>query len=284
MTAYTPLQQAKYNALTREMRCEIADCIRQDNLEYVNQLQKPIIPKDTIYTRYIKRAFDIVLSGIALIITSPLNLVLLVCTVFDVGRPIIFKQVRMGRKGVPFHIIKFRNMTNERDSQGELLPAAERVTRFGKFVRATSLDELLNFWSIFKGDMSLVGPRPLKVQTAERLSIRHAARTEVRPGLECPVLQHLDHVETWDDRFENDVWYVENVSLATDARMLLDVVRMTFDMKERRMRAAANGGGFVGYDREGHALDLKSIPEKYLDEVLSRHGMLDDLGEVVVGA
>lgn len=272
---YTPEQQRKFNLLTREMRLEVATCIKRDNLDLANHLHPPVTPRNTVYTRYVKRGIDIVVSGLALLVTSPINLILLAGTALDVGRPLIFKQKRAGRNGKPFLLVKFRNMTNARDSKGELLPAHDRVTKFGSFVRKTSLDELLNFWSIFKGDMSLVGPRPLKEEMASRFSERHSARMAVRPGLECPILKDLDHAPTWDERLENDVWYVENVSFATDVRMLLGVVRMAFDAKTRRYRANANGGGFMGYNEMGKAIDQASIPEHFLDEVLRNHGLLD---------
>lgn len=273
---YTAEQQAKFDLLTREMRLEVADCIKRDNLKSTNRLHAPVNPRKTFYSRFVKRGVDIVISGLALIITSPINLALCIGTALDVGRPIIFKQERTGKDGKPFYIIKFRNMTNATDSNGDLLPARDRITKFGAFVRKTSLDELLNFWSIFKGDMSLVGPRPLKAETADRFSNRHASRMAVRPGLECPILHDFGHAPGWDERLENDVWYVEHVSFATDVRMLLGVIRMTFDAKARRYRANANGGGFMGYDCEGHAIDQASIPEKYLDEVLLRHGLFDE--------
>ena len=272
---YTAEQQAKFDLLTREMRLEVADCIKRDNLEKVNRLHAPVTPRRSLYSRFVKRGIDIVVSAFALVVTFPINVVLCMGTALDVGRPIIFKQRRTGKDGKPFYIIKFRNMTNEKDENGELLPARDRITKFGAFVRKTSLDELLNFWSIFKGDMSLVGPRPLKAETAGRFSNRHASRMAVRPGLECPILHDFGYAPGWDERLENDVWYVEHVSLVTDIRMLLGVVRMTFDAKARKYRASASGGGFMGYDPEGHAIDQASIPEKYLDEVLHRHGLLD---------
>ncbi len=277
--AYTESQQRKFNLLTKEMRLEVAACIKRDNWENANHMQELAQPVDTVYSRYVKRILDIVFSGIALIITFPVNFALLVGTALDVGSPIVFRQKRTGKDGKPFCLIKFRNMTNETDENGELLPARDRVTKFGKFVRRASLDELLNFWSIFKGDMSLVGPRPLKEETADRFSKRHAGRFAVRPGLECPILGVTDHSPTWEERLENDVWYVEHLSFSTDARMLFGVVRMTLDSKARCYRAGAGGGGFMGYDEDGHVIDQASIPEKYLDEVLQRHGLLKQAKE-----
>ena len=140
---------------------EIAGYIKRDNLETVNKNVVEIIPKETFYTKYGKRILDIIISLLAIIITLPINLTIAVVTYFDVGSPIIFSQERMGKDERIFVLYKFRNMTNGTDANGELLPAAQRVTKWGKFVRKTSLDELLNFVSILKGDMSIIGPRPV---------------------------------------------------------------------------------------------------------------------------
>ncbi len=149
------------SALSKSEKKEIAGYIMRDNQERVNAAAAPVQVKDTFYTRYGKRFLDIVISLICLIITAPINLVIAVVTYFDVGRPIIFRQQRTGKGEKPFTIYKFRNMTNDVDASGELLPPEQRVTKWGRFVRKTSLDELLNFVSILKVDMSVIGPRPL---------------------------------------------------------------------------------------------------------------------------
>ena len=202
--------------LTKAQRWALADRLAAERLPRINAHSEPVRPSETIYARYVKRLVDILLSGIALIVTLPLNLIIGIVTVFDVGFPIFFKQERIGRDGKPFTIIKFRNMRNTCDERGELLPPDQRVTTFGRFVRKTSLDELLNFWSIFKGDMSIIGPRPLVPEYTHRYSDRHRMRLAVRPGLECPPRMIGHHVWTWQEQFENDVWYVENVSFKTD--------------------------------------------------------------------
>ena len=170
--------------LSLSQKTEIAEYIKNDTLNIVNKKISPVKVKHSFYTCYIKRFFDIVISFIALILTSPINLILAIVTFFDVGNPIIFKQQRVGKGKETFTIYKFRNMTNEKDSRGELLPSEQRVTKWGNFVRKTSLDELLNFLSILKGDMSLIGPRPLLDYYVERLNDYHKTIYEIKPGLE----------------------------------------------------------------------------------------------------
>ena len=132
-------------------------------------------------------------------------------------------------------------------------------------MRITSLDELLNFWSILKGDMSIIGPRPLAEVYWNRYSERHKARHLVRPGLECPNLFHGGHNNGWHEQFENDIWYVEHISFLTDCRMLLCLLKMVFDKKTRKEHAVKGIGDFMGYDENGHAFSANDIPQKYLD-------------------
>lgn len=246
----------------------IAGYLREDNLAHTNEISAPVHVRDSFYTRYGKRALDIVLSGAALIVTFPVNAVIGIVTVFDVGTPIFFHQYRVGKDGKEFKITKFRNMTNATDENGELLLPKYRVTKWGKFVRKTSLDELLNFWSVFKGDMSLIGPRPLVKSYLERYSDRHFMRHAVRPGLECPyIMNRTPTGNKWQDQFENDVWYVENVSLKTDIKMMLGLVRLVFNRKETKGRAIASRGAFMGYDENGVVMSSVDLPEKYLERL-----------------
>ncbi len=258
--------EMKVTELTKEMRWHIADRLAEDRLETINASCQEAKVKKTFYTCYGKRCIDIILSGIALLITLPINVVLAICTFFDVGAPIFFFQERTGMNGKTFKIVKFRNMKNTVDERGELLPPSKRVTKFGKFVRKTSLDELLNFWSIFKGDMSLIGPRPLVPEYTNRLNKRHVTRQAVRPGLECPPKDDIDHVWSWHDQFENDVWYVENISFKTDLFMLWRLVKYALDRKSTKVRAAANRGAFMGYTEDGLAMNLSEVPQSYIDE------------------
>ena len=139
--------------ITRKQRCEIADRLAKERLEYVNEHCETVnISKHKFYIRYVKRMIDIVISLIALIVTLPINLLIGIITYFDVGNPIFFQQVRTGRNGISFRLVKFRNMRNIKDANGDLLHASQRVTKFGTFVRGPPFDELLNVWSILKGE------------------------------------------------------------------------------------------------------------------------------------
>lgn len=254
-------------------RIIMAEYIAEDNLAHANEVAAPVKAKNTIYTKYVKRAIDIVLSGFALIVTFPINFIIGIVTFFDVGIPIFFRQKRIGKDCEEFEIIKFRNMTNATDEYGNLLLPKDRVTKWGKFVRKTSLDELLNFWSVFKGDMSLIGPRPLVCNYLERYSNRHKMRQAVRPGLECPNIAKLPPSGCkWQDQFENDIWYVEHISFLTDVKMVLGLIRLVFDRKETASRGNAKRGAFMGYDENGIAMNNSDIPQKYIDRLRSEYG------------
>lgn len=256
----------------------IAEMAARDNLEQVNEGSLPVIPRNTFYTRYVKRILDILIALPCFVITLPINLVIGAITFFDVGSPIFFKQARIGKNGESFHLIKFRNMTNETDGYGHLLPASERTTRFGMFVRSHSFDELLNFWFVLKGDMSLIGPRPLPVEFADRYSDRHRMRCAVKPGLECPTIGSDGHVRFYQEQFENDVWYVENVSFLVDCKMAVSLFKMVFNKKERTDHATVGGGYFVGYDKNGEAFSMRRIPEEYENEY-AKITAFHDVGE-----
>ena len=242
----------------------IADFLRRRNLEKTNRLSQKVKPRKTVYVRFIKRILDLLISVPAFIILLPFNLIFGICTFFDVGRPIFYKQTRIGKDEKPFIIIKFRNMNNNRDQDGKLLPARERVTKFGYFMRSHSLDELLNFWSVLKGDMSIIGPRPLPAFFYERMSDRHRMRSVVRPGLECPRVIDVEG-ELYHKQFENDVWYVENVSFKTDIMLIVRLFKMTFAKKART--SAAGGSYFVGYDDECRAIYKELAIEQYGKEM-----------------
>lgn len=256
-------------------KSEIAGYIKRDNLAIVNQKAQKAKIKDSFYTRYGKRFLDIVISLLGFSVSLPINLIIAVVTFFDVGRPIIFKQQRIGKDEKPFTIYKFRNMTDERDSDGELLPANQRITKWGKFVRKTSLDELLNFVSVLNGSMSIIGPRPLLDYYADRLSDRHKAIYTVRPGLECPTLHKVAHVLSWQERLDNYVWYTENCSFWIDLRMCFRIIAVAFDRKETARRSKAEHGGLMGYDQNGNIIYTKSVPDLYIEEFCLNHGYAD---------
>ncbi|MDR3886354.1 sugar transferase [Senegalimassilia sp.] len=238
-----------------------------DRRKTVDSIQNDVYPATGLYARYGKRCLDIGLSAIALVVTFPVNLVIAVVTLVDLGRPLFFRQVRVGKDAERFTIVKFRNMTEERNEKGDLLPPEQRVTKWGKFVRRASLDELLNFWSIFKGDMSIIGPRPLPEVYLQRFSKRHMHRLDVRPGLECPPRHLGSSVWTWDEQLENDIWYVEHLSFKTDVIMAVNLVRFALDRKSAAARAVAKRGSFMGYDLNGKAINDADIPAEYIEWV-----------------
>lgn len=260
------------SVLTIEQQIEIASYIKDDNLEDANKCVVPAVPRVSFYTKYIKRILDLLIGVIAFVISLPINLIIGIVTIFDVGFPIIFKQTRIGKNKKEFTIYKFRNMTNATDANGDLLPPSQRVTKWGSFVRKASLDELLNFVSVIKGDMSIIGPRPLINGYADRLHIRHQAIYAVRPGLECPTLHRADHALSWQERLDNYVWYVENCSFWVDVKLCWRIVAVAFDRKATKVRSKAIHGGLLGYDKEGNIIYTRSVPDKYVEQLLNNHG------------
>lgn len=241
---------------------KVAQYLREKYLQYTNEISAPVHPKDSFYTRHGKRILDILISFPAFVVLLPLNAGFGICTYLDVGSPIFYKQTRVGKDGKQFTLVKFRNMNNATDVDGKLLPPSQRVTKFGKIMRKLSLDELLNFWSVLKGDMSIIGPRPQPVVFYDRMSDRHRMRTAVRPGLECPRVIRLDYEDTcrYQRTFENDIWYVENVSFSQDLRLIFLLIKMVFSFKKRTEQAVGEGVSyFVGYDNEGHAMSMNKF-------------------------
>jgi lipopolysaccharide/colanic/teichoic acid biosynthesis glycosyltransferase len=168
----------------------------------------------------VKRLLDIVVSALALVILAPVLLVLAALVRVKLGSPVFFTQERAGRGGRVFRVWKFRTMTAECDEQGCLRPDEDRLTSFGKWLRATSADELPEFWNVLRGDMSLVGPRPLLVDYLERYTPEQARRHEVRPGITGPAQVSGRNEQGWDERLRLDVWYVDNRSLLLDLKLL----------------------------------------------------------------
>ena len=179
-----------------------------------------------IYKNHIKRLLDVFLSGIALILIGWFIILVAIWLHFaNKGAGAFFFQDRPGRDAKVFKLIKFKTMTDEKDSVGELLPDEQRLTKVGKFIRSTSIDELPQLINVFKGDMSLVGPRPLLVRYLPLYSPEQARRHEVRPGMTGWAQCHGRNSLTWGQKFEYDVWYVDNCSLATDIKVLLLTVK-----------------------------------------------------------
>lgn len=174
--------------------------------------------------KYIKRILDIISSLLAIIILSPLLAVTVVLVKTKLGSPVLFKQERPGKDEKIFTLMKFRTMTDERDENGELLPDEVRLTKFGKFLRSTSIDELPELFNILKGDMSVIGPRPLLVEYIPRYNEHQHRRHEVRPGLSGWAQVNGRNTVSWEDKFDMDVHYVDNYSFAMDVKILFMTV------------------------------------------------------------
>lgn len=180
----------------------------------------------SLYKNFFKRALDVVVSGTALLV---LFLPLALCTLWlhfaNKGAGAFFLQERPGKDGKIFKVIKFKTMTDERDENGNLLPDDERLTKVGKFVRSTSIDELPQLWNVLKGDMSLIGPRPLLVEYLPLYSLEQARRHEVRPGITGWAQCHGRNAISWGKKFELDVWYVDHISFIIDCKVILTTIK-----------------------------------------------------------
>jgi sugar transferase EpsL len=175
-------------------------------------------------SRRVKRGMDLVLAGVALVLLSPLMGLTALVIRSTMGRPVLFRQQRPGYQGQPFTIVKFRSMSPETDAHGRIRTREERLTRLGNLLRRTSIDELPELWNVVRGDMSLVGPRPLLMRYLPRYSPEQARRHEVKPGLTgLAQLRGRQHLE-WEQRFALDVWYVDHWSLGLDLRILAATV------------------------------------------------------------
>ena len=185
----------------------------------------------------VKRCIDIVGAGLGLIVLSPVLAVVALAIWMQMGRPVMFRQMRPGLNGQAFSMYKFRTMSNKRDNQGNLLPDEQRLTSLGKFLRKTSLDELPEFFNVLKGDMSLVGPRPLLMQYLERYTLEQARRHEVKPGITGWAQVNGRNAICWEEKFALDIWYVENCSLWLDIK----IMAMTIGKVLRREGISAQG-------------------------------------------
>lgn len=174
-----------------------------------------------------KRAVDVVLSAVALLVLSPVLAVLAAAVAWRLGLPVLFRQQRPGLDGEPFTLYKLRTLTEERDADGRLLPDEDRLTPFGAWLRRTSLDELPELFNVLRGDMSLVGPRPLLTEYLPRYSPEQARRHEVRPGITGWAQVNGRNDRTWDDKLAMDVWYVDHRSVWLDLRILLRTAVVT---------------------------------------------------------
>jgi len=184
--------------------------------------------KKTFYEKYIKVPQDIFIASIALILASPVLIVIAILVRIKLGSPVIFKQVRSGRAGRPYCMYKFRSMTDKRDDNGELLPDEQRLGKFGKALRSTSLDELPSLWNVIRCDISLVGPRSLYLKYNDLYNEQQARRLEVRPGITGLAQINGRNAIDWEKRFEYDVQYVDNITFLNDWKIMFKTVGKVF--------------------------------------------------------
>lgn len=195
-----------------------------------------------------KRAFDLLVTGLLLVLLSPLLLLLALWVRLALGSPVLFRQRRPGFSGKPFYIYKFRTMTGARDAHGALLPDELRLTRLGRFLRASSLDELPELINVLRGEMSLVGPRPLLMQYLERYSPEQARRHHVLPGITGWAQINGRNVLTWQDKFALDVWYVDHWSFGLDLKILLLTLGKVLRREGISQPGHATAAEFLGND------------------------------------
>ena len=196
--------------------------------------------------RLLKRIFDVVASGIALIVLSPILLFIALLVRIRLGSPVLFRQQRPGHRGQPFVLIKFRTMRDARSEDGQTLPDADRLTTLGMFLRRTSLDELPELLNVIRGDMSLVGPRPLLMQYLPRYTNRQARRHEVKPGITGWAQINGRNAISWEQKLELDVWYVENRSFILDLKILLSTIAKTLRSEGISQHGHATMPEFMG--------------------------------------
>ena len=201
--------------------------------------------KPTFYEKFVKRALDIVLAGGALVVLSPVLAVTAVLVRIKLGGPVIFRQARPGKDGKIFHLYKFRSMTDEKDENGDLLPDEVRLTSFGKKLRSTSLDELPELWNILKGDMSIVGPRPLLVSYLPYYTEEERHRHDVRPGLTGLAQVNGRNNLTWEQKFAYDLEYVKNISLLWDVKIVIATVGKVFSRADIQTDTQATEGNLA---------------------------------------
>jgi sugar transferase EpsL len=198
-----------------------------------------------------KRTFDLVFSLVAIILLSPILFIISIALLITLSRPIFFRQPRPGLRGQPFTIYKFRTMSNLRDKNGNLLPDAQRLTRLGRFLRSLSLDELPELFNILKGDMSIVGPRPLLMQYLERYNPQQARRHEVLPGMTGWAQINGRNAITWDDKFRHDVYYVDHWSFWFDMKIIGLTIWKVLTREGINQPGYISAGEFMGSDQAG---------------------------------
>ncbi|WP_273777792.1 sugar transferase [Acinetobacter sp. GSS19] len=194
----------------------------------------------------LKRLFDILIASIALILLSPVLLLVAHKVKKNLGSPVLFRQVRPGLDGKPFEMIKFRTMKDAVDAQGNPLPDSERLTSFGKMLRSSSLDELPELWNVLKGDMSIVGPRPLLMEYLPLYNAEQAKRHNVRPGITGYAQVNGRNAISWEEKFRLDTWYVEHQSLWLDFKIMLKTVQKVIAKDDINAEGEATMSKFTG--------------------------------------
>lgn len=207
--------------------------------------------KGGIYRRFLKRPMDFILSLIAIIVLSPVFLIVAILVRVKLGSPVLFTQNRPGLNEKIFKMYKFRTMTDERDKNGELLPDSVRLTKFGRFLRSTSLDELPELINILKGDMSIIGPRPLLVQYLPLYNAHQKRRHEVRPGLSGLAQVNGRNAISWEEKFNLDVKYVDNISLFGDLKIIFLTFKKVFVREGISSETSATMEPFKGTKKDG---------------------------------
>ena len=194
----------------------------------------------------LKRLLDIVIASIALVLLSPLYFYVAYKVKKNLGSPVLFRQVRPGLHGKPFEMIKFRTMKDALDEQGNPLPDSERLTPFGKMLRSTSLDEMPELWNVIKGDMSVVGPRPLLMEYLPLYNKEQAKRHDVRPGMTGYAQVNGRNAISWEEKFKLDTWYVENQSTVLDFKIMLKTVQKVIAKDDISAEGEATMTRFIG--------------------------------------
>lgn len=216
-----------------------------------------------MYAKYIKRPLDFILSLIAIIILSPLLLIVAILVRIKLGKPVIFKQQRPGKNEKIFTLYKFRTMTDKKDENGNLLPDEQRLTKFGKALRSTSLDELPELINILKGDMAIVGPRPQLIKDMLFMTKEQRRRHSVRQGLTGLAQVNGRNNITWENKFDYDLLYIDNISFLTDCKIILQTVGKVF-----RREDTVREGTESDMDLGDYLLKEKKITEEEYDKII----------------
>ena len=201
---------------------------------------------DGTVQRFVKRAIDVIASITGLLLLSPVIVILAILVRAKLGSPVLFRQQRPGLEGRPFWLFKFRTMTDQRGAAGNLLPDEQRLPAFGRFLRSTSFDELPELFNVLKGDMSIVGPRPLMMKYLGRYTPEQARRHEAKPGITGWAQINGRNAISWEDRFKLDVWYVDNWSLWLDLKILVKTIVAVFKREGITQQGKATMDEFMG--------------------------------------